>query len=727
MNRFLQDTDEVPTESPSSIVEEFTGSNDTSIIRETFRVYGSIYAFFFLLFCFLRWKAPKLYNVRSWVPEIRCGLAQAQTYGFFSWSWQVFNVPDDDMLDACGMDALCFLRCLRFGSKLCLLGSFNAIWLIPLYLTAEESEETIQLEDTFVKMSIANLPNKSARFIGTVISAYIIVLASMYLITKEYDWYTEYRHKYLAKREPRNYSIYVSGIPKEYQSSYKLADYFRQCISWNDSVLEAHIAMDIPALEAKVAKREKLVAKIEHIMAIEKRRGFTKTHRTINYSEGVRKVETVSTYMQELDKLNHQISLTSGHVTRSNHRMRQHLVRSDEELANLPSDSSFIERPGEKGSILRSQSSPTVATEGSSGTHLETLDEEAPPGLSDRYRDEDLEAPSSSEPQSPTKNSQGEKTKYNSPRRKVWRPKVSFGSSSNNSSNGNEEGVEIGQTHSSDSLDSNGSPTNSPSRRSWNVAGTIGNGVKRVGTGTRAAGAEAYSTVRRVGQVGAQSVLAAGSIGVTGVRRAADFGFQGLQQANEIGASITGAVVPLRLGRADGVPREAGFVVFKDLYSSQAARQMLQHPDSIFMHVESAPDPDEVFWRNVGLPADARRSGWLISLTATSVLCLFWSIPMAFLSSLTEVNSLKENLPTVAKWIEKFPTLETFLALAAPLLLLMLNEGLLPIILKVSTNSSNVRCHWKIPGSSPKSCKQTSGLQLGKDTWELLFSRPLYL
>lgn len=101
------------------------------------------------------------------------------------------------------------------------------------------------------------------------------------------------------------------------------------------------------------------------------------------------------------------------------------------------------------------------------------------------------------------------------------------------------------------------------------------------------------------------------------------------------------------------------------------------------MLVEPAPDPEEVFWRNVGLPEKGRRSGWLLSMFATCVLCFFWSIPMAFFSSLTEINSLKQTLPSLADLLEAYPALESFLALIAPLLVLSINEGLLPVVLKV--------------------------------------------
>jgi hypothetical protein len=99
------------------------------------------------------------------------------------------------------------------------------------------------------------------------------------------------------------------------------------------------------------------------------------------------------------------------------------------------------------------------------------------------------------------------------------------------------------------------------------------------------------------------------------------------------------------------------------------------------MMIEPAPDPDEIFWRNVGLPGEAHKLGRLLSIAATTGLCFFWTIPIAFLSSLTEVNSLKEKLPLLAKWIEAVPSLENIFALLAPLLLLALNEGILPSIL----------------------------------------------
>jgi len=128
-------------------------SNDSEIIRGTLRLYGSIFlGCLFIYELLLRKRYPRLFNIRSWVPEHKCRLAMQEYDRPFSWMWRVFRVTDEELLDNCNLDTVCFLRALKFGRKLSLLGCFNAIWLIPLYRTAEPSPETAYLEDPFVLM-----------------------------------------------------------------------------------------------------------------------------------------------------------------------------------------------------------------------------------------------------------------------------------------------------------------------------------------------------------------------------------------------------------------------------------------------------------------------------------------------------------------------------------------------------------------------------------------------
>jgi hypothetical protein len=96
MNRFLE------------VEEEVTESNDSETLRNTCRVYGTLFAVMFLLFCFLRKRHPKTFAVRNWVDAHKTELANDQ-YGFFSWMWKIFLVADDQFLDECGMVRLLVL------------------------------------------------------------------------------------------------------------------------------------------------------------------------------------------------------------------------------------------------------------------------------------------------------------------------------------------------------------------------------------------------------------------------------------------------------------------------------------------------------------------------------------------------------------------------------------------------------------------------------------------
>ena len=95
------------------------------------------------------------------------------------------------------------------------------------------------------------------------------------------------------------------------------------------------------------------------------------------------------------------------------------------------------------------------------------------------------------------------------------------------------------------------------------------------------------------------------------------------------------------------------------------------------MNVIPAGHPEDIFWRNVGLRHQAKRSGTIAAIMATMVLCFFWSIPMALISSLTEINTLKVSLPKLGTFIETYPFMEKVLAQLAPLLLLLFNETIL--------------------------------------------------
>ena len=98
------------------------------------------------------------------------------------------------------------------------------------------------------------------------------------------------------------------------------------------------------------------------------------------------------------------------------------------------------------------------------------------------------------------------------------------------------------------------------------------------------------------------------------------------------------------------------------------------------MEVAEAPDPDDIFWANVGKSHESLQLGKLAGLVCTVWLCVFWTIPVSFIASLAEIDSLKESLPFLADWIDVSPWLVPLLAQMAPLMIILIN-ALLPVIL----------------------------------------------
>lgn len=171
---------------PSNVIDQGV------VLRRTFTFYGIWLIIFLLIFCWVRKRYPRPFTIRQWspapVPNLRSPLADDQ-FGFISWVWMLNTISDDELIEHCGLDALCFCRTLSMGYKLCLLGVFNASWLIPLYRTAADSSETEGVRGPIVAVTLAHVPPQSSRLVGTALAAYMLFGYTMYLILHEFDWF----------------------------------------------------------------------------------------------------------------------------------------------------------------------------------------------------------------------------------------------------------------------------------------------------------------------------------------------------------------------------------------------------------------------------------------------------------------------------------------------------------------------------------------------------------
>ena len=822
------------------------------VLRSTCKVYGSIFLGLFTVFCFLRQRYPLLYNVRSWAPELKCDLAMDQ-HGFIRWLWELYFVKDDVILDQCGMDALCFLRVLFFGVKLSCVGILNAMWLMPVYASAQYMDDSTS---KLVRLSTSYVPSGSKRFIATVVAAYIIFGFTMYLILNEFKWYTGFRHKFLMKRTPRNYAVYVTGIPDEYRSSYALTDYFRQCFS-RAGVLEAQVTMEIPDLERTVEKRRMVAQNLAHAVDLENIKGIKSIHRSVRLRSGkISTEDSITIYQTELDKLNKEVADGIRKVKFVNDRFllafeRSHATRSglseETDESNLATNmsgaswqasrnlgldtidetesgvrrrlnsdmfdisgdspptrhrrrlsSDMFEKIGGMVRRRRLSSDMFDATGENVGTHgglsVDLPDHETSTPIHANLQDGharmnsdmfDLEACSPTDSKMASDDmDEDEANGYSVPPTMTKKQRSEMGifqedeqtdntvphsETSTPSSNGIDEadafasfffGADLTMQPRAPEADIASSPTNIetdqlecddgeqlsdadgtslvvddddrfdiPDDSSYSSGMSDGDGAhqhevipeppdirfpdgsplqhqssskkslrlqsvarlvpKDVTKVAKSVVKESTSFVQDrstdvrkvIKEVNPENLKRAGDLGMKGIVKAKDAGVHQIMKAKDKGVANVKNLTGYVLGNGDGTPRDAGFVSFTKLSTTHAALQMVHHPLPFVMSVQPAPDPNDIYWKNVGMPHKARQVGRLISLFLTLLLCFFWTIPVTFISSLTEVESLRESVPFIDKMLEKAPWMQYVLEQLAPLLLLGLN-ACLPVLLR---------------------------------------------
>ncbi len=153
--------------------------------------------------------------------------------------------------------------------------------------------------------------------------------------------------------------------------------------------------------------------------------------------------------------------------------------------------------------------------------------------------------------------------------------------------------------------------------------------------------------------------------------------------ASKLATHAVGSAVKMVAGARDYEHYCGGFVSFRTLSLKYAALQMLHHGTPSFMTVSEAPDPQDVFWTNVGREYKELQLGQLLSRAASVAICFLWTFPMTIIASLSSVEGLKRQFDVVEDAIEAFPALEPILQQLAPLLIVLSNVVYVHILLVV--------------------------------------------
>ncbi|KEF55528.1 uncharacterized protein A1O9_08278 [Exophiala aquamarina CBS 119918] len=149
-------------------------------------------------------------------------------------------------------------------------------------------------------------------------------------------------------------------------------------------------------------------------------------------------------------------------------------------------------------------------------------------------------------------------------------------------------------------------------------------------------------------------------------------------------------------------PRNAVFVEFWNQTQAQAAFQMVAHHQPLHMAPRVVGlSPEEVVWSNLGITWRTRTLRNIFSLAFVVALVIFWSIPVAFVGSVSQISYLTTVLPWLS-FINNCPTVILgVITNLLPVIMLSILMSLVPVIMrfmgkvagKPTLSLVELRCH----------------------------------
>ena len=657
------------------------------------------------------------------------------------WMWKIFKYTDAEIFESCGMSAIVYLRFLRLGLKLSAWGVFNSIYLIPvnMYGCRDETDACSTLSGAFDRASIGNVSAQNPSLIATTLAAYIIFGKAMYYIFHEFQWFTEWRHKYCIKPRPDNYTVYVAHIPKRFRSDVALLEYFRSIFSYDD-VLQAKIALDINSLDKKVASRKKTVEKLEHAINIKNVKGYEPRHWTAlgDY------LYSIPTFETELEKLNEEISSVITQIEEAKSNEKRKFLRDmlnanghDCSTGDLSNNSDHrLTGPNYSGVSKGSRKLTTYESASESDDEFGTV----PKTIEELTEEDDFYISTSRTDSSHEVNCLLSPAGFNSTYDAKTPPKTNVGSLTNDTIDADTPRKTHVKSPTNDTIDTLTLPPDEnrpfigadadadvsidtsvfnegsvmphnmkgPKHRRNVTFGSIGSVIttKTIGSAKKsikAVGRSVESVGKTVGHAGRNVRKSVDHVGKLGKTMAGRVNQSAVVIKNVAGRTVNQTVVNVKdlavqsaqiatkassrmtrllFNADDGEVLDSGFVTFANLSSKAQCVQIVHHASPFKFHVLDAPLPKDVIWSNVGVSHKELQLAYLIAQFATVALMVFWTFPVAFFTSLSEADSLKDLIPTLESVIEENPWVAKLLAQLSPILLVTLT-AILPVILSI--------------------------------------------
>ncbi|ETK83268.1 hypothetical protein F441_11721 [Phytophthora nicotianae CJ01A1] len=321
-------------------------ANPSGTIKTSVSIYFPILGAGLILFECLRRRFRRAYDTRRQEEDIfNVSTSNTRRDGLFRWVPADFRVPDDDILERCGLDTLTFLRFLRLGQKLALLAVGCSAVLFPVYATVAKQPSNGESIDPMTRISMSNLPEHSDRLWAPTVVAFVMAIYAMRLLVKEYKLYVQYRHEVLGRMEAPQYSVLVNDLPLHLRTRQTLKKYMSTIFP--SSIRNVYVALECATLEALVNRREKVRGNLEHALAKCERSRKRPRHREgrswvrmMMCKTGSRgyEVDSIDHYQDQLAMLNEEVAREIRSIDDAQAQLAIQVEEQEREMGSFDDD-----------------------------------------------------------------------------------------------------------------------------------------------------------------------------------------------------------------------------------------------------------------------------------------------------------------------------------------------------------------------------------------------------
>ncbi|KAH7058463.1 hypothetical protein BKA57DRAFT_449336 [Linnemannia elongata] len=223
----------------------------------------------FLTFCVLRTRWIVMFAPRT---KLRRHTPPILSATFFGWIPQLLRIPEGEMLDIVGLDAVMLLRFFAMAIKLfacCLIPGMLIIWPVNYYSTKDGRDPSQDDGDEDIPffsrvISSEELQGTSMLYLFTQFTfTWVFSLLTLFTLWKSYEGYVTIRRKFMLQRAKTitNRTVMVVGLPNHLQNDRALATFYESLGAGN--VESAHVVRHVRTLKRLIEQREHALKQLE--------------------------------------------------------------------------------------------------------------------------------------------------------------------------------------------------------------------------------------------------------------------------------------------------------------------------------------------------------------------------------------------------------------------------------------------------------------------------------